>query len=124
MRKKLGLTHINPVDKFIRKYGIEMLPVAYAHNLLIVLAHAALLVDYIKKLKAEAKVVITSDHGECLGERGILEHPSINLPCTREIPVFIPEKVNVRLALKYSLSWKVRMLQKLRQKEYCRKLEK
>jgi len=110
---KLGLPPVNPVDKFIRRYGVELLPIAYAYNLLIVLAHAALLIGYIRKLKPEAKIVITADYGECLGEKYVLEHPSINMPCTREIPVFIPGKVNVEPALKYSLLWKNKTTMKL-----------
>ena len=116
MRKKLNLPPINPVDEFIRKYGISTLPIAYSYNLIIVLAYVALLVNFIKNIKPNAKIVITADHGECLGENGILEHPSLVMPCNRQIPVFEPRKVNIHSSSKYSLSWEIKLLMKLRKK--------
>jgi hypothetical protein len=107
VRGVLGLPPLNPIDDFIRKYGIEKLAKAYALNLLLVLANVAILVDRIKKLNPDAKIVITADHGECLGERGLLEHPPIVTACLREVPLFIVESANVKLASRYALRWKI-----------------
>ena len=48
----------------------RLLKEAYRDNLRLVLKHAADLVPML-----EGKVVITSDHGEALGEHGLFLHP-------------------------------------------------
>ena len=57
-------------SKIIRKYGRETLIKAYEDNLRLVLRHVK---DLVRKL--DGKIVITSDHGELLGEHGLYGHP-------------------------------------------------
>ena len=60
------------MDVVRRKYGKSGLIKAYRENLKMVL-------DYAAKLCARLphkKIVITSDHGELLGEEGAYEHPN------------------------------------------------
>jgi len=111
IRKMLGLPPLNPVDDFIRRYGVEKIFEAYASNLMIVIANVAALIDGIRRLRPNAKIVITSDHGECLGEQGCLEHPAgVEIAQLREVPVFIVESANVRLAWRYLLKWKIEVV--------------
>ena len=57
-------------SKIIKKYGKEVLIKAYEDNLRFVLRHVR---NLVKEL--EGKIVITSDHGELLGEHGLYGHP-------------------------------------------------
>lgn len=63
------------------KFGIDVLRQAYEENLRIVLSYAAKLVQHLK-----GKIVVTADHGELLGEKGLYGHP----PCKR-----FPELIEV-----------------------------
>jgi len=71
LRDKMRLPPISPMDVVRRNYGKNGLIEAYKENLRIVL-------DYVAKLcrKLFGKIVITSDHGELLGEEGAYEHPN------------------------------------------------
>jgi hypothetical protein len=72
LREKIGLPPTSPMDVVRRKYGKNGLIEAYKENLNIVL-------DYVAKLCSKLprkKIVITSDHGELLGEGGAYEHPN------------------------------------------------
>jgi len=72
LREKMGLSPVSPMDVCRRKYGNNGLREAYKENLRIVL-------DYVVKLCrkfSRKKIVITSDHGELLGEEGAYEHPN------------------------------------------------
>jgi len=72
LRDKVKLPPISPMDVVRRKYGKECLIDAYRENLKIVL-------DYVAKLCKKfprKKIVITSDHGELLGEEDAYEHPN------------------------------------------------
>lgn len=71
LRERIGLPPLSPMDAFKRKYGKNCLIEAYKENLKIVL-------EYVAKLckKVSGKKVITSDHGELLGEEGYYEHPN------------------------------------------------
>jgi len=118
-RKEIGLPPLDPMDDFLRKYGIKELAKAYAKNLLLVLANVALLVKEIKILKPHARIVITADHGECLGEEGLLGHSSINHLCLRDIPLFEVQSSNVKLANRYVLLWRIRMIRSLKPFRKC-----
>jgi hypothetical protein len=65
IREVLGTPPACPMDAVRRKYGNEILRQAYRENLEIVLEHVAQLIDALS-----GKIVITSDHGEMLGEDG------------------------------------------------------
>jgi len=71
LRDKMRLPPISPMDVVRRNYGKNGLIEAYKENLRIVL-------DYVAKLcrKLSGNIVITSDHGELLGEEGAYEHPN------------------------------------------------
>ncbi|MBD3155767.1 MAG: hypothetical protein GF368_03875 [Candidatus Aenigmarchaeota archaeon] len=54
-----------------------------------------LVLDSIEDLsrKIEGKIVITSDHGNCFGEKGLLEHPyGVHINELKDVPWFILEK--------------------------------
>jgi len=72
LKKLMTFLNMRPMsqgDAIIRKFGKQRLREAYEKNLNIVLKHAAELVDALT-----GKVVITSDHGEMLGEKGHYSH--------------------------------------------------
>jgi hypothetical protein len=71
-----------PVDVVLKQQGRSGVIDGYAENLNCVLTH---IVDLIHHLKG--KVVITSDHGELLGEYGVYGHtPNSNLKILRQVP--------------------------------------
>jgi hypothetical protein len=72
VRGVFRLPPISPIDTVVRAYGIEGLRKAYLENLLIALQHVAPLVNILLRY---GKVVITSDHGEYLGEKLSFSHP-------------------------------------------------
>ena len=72
LREKIGLPPISPMDIVRRKYGKSGLIEAYKENLKIVLGYVAKLCSRLPY----KKIVITSDHGELLGEEGAYEHPN------------------------------------------------
>lgn len=71
LRELIGLPPIDPLDAALRKVGERGLRKAYEENLRIVL-------DQVVQLLREiyGRVVITSDHGELLGENGLYGHPA------------------------------------------------
>ncbi len=82
MAEFLQLPPLSPMDAVRRKYGPEGLRRAYQENLEIVLKHVSQLLEYLK-----GKVVITSDHGEFLGEGRFYSHGlDSDDPCLRHIP--------------------------------------
>jgi len=72
LRDKMRLPPISPMDVVRRKYGRSGLIEAYKENLRIVLNYVAKLC---KRFPGK-NIVITSDHGELLGEDGAYEHPN------------------------------------------------
>jgi len=67
-----------------RKLGVEGLRRAYEENLKLVLSYVNKLVPH---LKGKELVVITADHGELLGERGLFGHPEgVRVPELIEVP--------------------------------------
>ncbi|MHC5060903.1 MAG: hypothetical protein ACYTFK_07455 [Planctomycetota bacterium] len=85
------LLHMEPkcaMDAVRRKYGPKMLQKAYADNLERALEQVAVLVKHLA-----GKIVITSDHGEFLGEGRRYAHPYGSLdPTVVEVPWLIIEK--------------------------------
>ena len=91
----LGLPSITPMDAILIMHGIDGLRKAYAENLKIVLGHVALLVS-----KLSGNIIITSDHGEFLGEKRRVGHPCGNYdPIVRSITWF--KITSVKRHLKY-----------------------
>jgi len=68
--------------------GLKFLRKAYEDNLKLVL-------EEVKKLvkNLEGKIVVTSNHGECFGEKFIIEHPTgIYIKELVEVPWLIVER--------------------------------
>ena len=73
------------MDAIRRIYGVKGLRKAYLENLRLVLEYVAVLVDRALKINPSAKVIITADHGELLGEEGLFNH-GIDHPLVRIVP--------------------------------------
>jgi hypothetical protein len=69
MRESLGLPPESPMDAARREFGEGGLREAYAMNLQIVLAYISSLLEDLS-----GTIVVTSDHGERLGEGGRFSH--------------------------------------------------
>jgi hypothetical protein len=87
IRRFLGMKPINPFEQIWREYKAgeisedEILDL-YKHNLERALESISKIVDDL-----EGKIVITSDHGESLGEKDVWGHRlESNLPVLREVP--------------------------------------
>lgn len=61
----------DPIEAVVRYYGIEILRRAYEENLKIVLSYVSRIIN-----KLSGRIVVTSDHGELLGENNMFGHPS------------------------------------------------
>jgi hypothetical protein len=84
IKKLLHFPPIDPMDATIRRYGISGLRKAYLDNLNMVLRYIALLASQLTR-----NIVITSDHGEFLGEKQRFGHPcDCSDPIVRTIPWF------------------------------------
>ncbi len=92
LRDLFGFPPAYPTDQFRRLYGLKELKNAYLWNLLYVLSIVS---STVKLLLEDGRLVaITSDHGECLGENGWLDHPCYkNIDILRNVFIFYPEKV-------------------------------
>ncbi len=78
----LGLPPLNSMDKVLRKVGEERLREGYHGNLERVLADVAPLLD-----ELDGTVVITSDHGELLGENNYYGHSYVpGYPAVIDVP--------------------------------------
>ena len=87
-RKLLNLEDGSPIDAMQRKVGNEGLRRAYAENLRFVLDYVARLVE-----KISGVIVVTSDHGERLGEGNNYSHYSgVYDPLLMQVPWFKVEK--------------------------------
>ena len=69
LRQWLGMEPASPMDAVRRKYGDPGLRTAYRENLRMVLKEVQELVRYLA-----GRIIITSDHGELLGEKGRYSH--------------------------------------------------
>lgn len=86
--KLLRLPHANPIDAVLMKVGNKGLREAYSENLRIVLSYVAKLVREVSGV-----IVVTSDHGERLGEGNSYSHYSgVRDPTLVEVPWFKVEK--------------------------------
>ncbi len=84
IRKKLGLADFQYIEIIAKKYGQEGLREIYRREVENVLKHIAKLVK-----KLPGKTVITSDHGELLGEDGFYGHIfDYSHPALLEVPWF------------------------------------
>jgi len=106
-----------PMDAIRRVYGVKGLRKAYLENLKLVLEHVAVLVDRVLKMNPGAKIIITANHGELLGEDGLFSH-GIDHPLIRIVPWFrvqsvkktpreVGKKIITRLVLKKKLLMKL-----------------
>lgn len=88
-KRALNRDSPNPIERIARKYGEETLRTLYEKNLRIALKEARALIE-----RLSGKIIITSDHGELLGEDGLYWHSGVvryrNLehPILREVPWF------------------------------------
>jgi len=80
IRLPVGAWKPNPPDTYVeglthnyKEISNNLLKQAYAENLGIVLEEVERLLS---RIPVQRKVVVTSDHGELLGENGMYEHPS------------------------------------------------
>jgi len=88
IREFLNLHPVTPMDAVRRKNGDAGLRLAYEKNLRIVLENVKILLEDLT-----GTIIITSDHGELLGEKGNYSHGIKCIdPLLREIPWFIVEK--------------------------------
>ncbi len=88
LRKLLGIPPKAPMESAWRTVGREQLRQAYAENLKAVLEQVAELVEHLS-----GKIVITSDHGELLGEDRCYAHPTgSDHRILREVPWLVIEK--------------------------------
>jgi len=123
LREKFRLPPASPMDAVRRKYGVRILRLAYAFNLRIVLEYVSLLVNHL-----EGEIIITSDHGEFLGERGYFSHNwGIKNRIVRHVPWFIVHGSKIsnlspmvkqieRISREYQLINKIRMIKTRRRK--------
>lgn len=82
LRKFFKLPPETPMEYVLHEYDVETLRSSYKENLKAVLSETARLLNFLS-----GKVVVTSDHGEFLGENKNFSHPcSSNHPILREIP--------------------------------------
>jgi len=96
IREALNLPPSQPMDAVRRKYGISGLREAYRENLRIVLGHVAELCGELLTSDLRRRIVITSDHGELLGEDGDYCHKRGSRDSNLvEIPVFELDNVEV-----------------------------
>lgn len=78
----LNLPPYSPMDAARRVLGKDGLRIAYCHNLTLVLKYVSRLLN-----ELSGKVIITSDHGELLGEEGKYSHTSRSFhPKLIEVP--------------------------------------
>lgn len=88
LRQWLHMAPASPMDAVRRHYGVEVLRKAYRDNLEIVLRKVRTLLAYMS-----GRIVVTSDHGELLGEDGCFSHFSGSKnPYLVEVPWLVIEK--------------------------------
>ncbi len=83
----LRLPPLSPMDDALRKVGGEGVKKAYRENLVRVLDSLETLIP-----KLSGKIVLTSDHGELLGESGRYGHDFESQKTLVEVPWFVIEK--------------------------------
>jgi hypothetical protein len=89
IRELLNLPPATPIDAVRRRIGKSGLRQAYTENLRLVLQYVARLVQDLS-----GAIIITADHGECLGEEGFYSHHvGLSDPLLLEVPWFEVKKV-------------------------------
>jgi hypothetical protein len=97
LRLKFRLPPATPMDEFRQKWGVKGLREAYNENVNIILEHVAELCSVIQKKYRSRTIVITSDHGEMLGEDGKFSHRTGSKnPILFEVPYFIVTRSKVK----------------------------
>ena len=88
LRKLLSIPPKAPMEIVLRNYTVDELREAYRANLDLVLEQAAILVRHLA-----GRIVVTSDHGELLGEDRSFSHPTNSEhSILREVPWLVIEK--------------------------------
>ncbi len=88
----MNLPPLSPLDATRRRFGIKGLRLAYEDNVMLALDAASRLIEHL--MDSGLKVVITSDHGELLGEGGRFSHPcGSNHKILRTVPIFTVRSV-------------------------------
>jgi hypothetical protein len=96
LRQLLGMPPGCAMDAARRKYGRKMLPKAYEATLQRTLAQVTVLLKHLT-----GKIIITSDHGELLGENRRYAHPYGSLdPTLIEVPWLTIEKAEKEIHTK------------------------
>ena len=96
LRQLLGMPPGCAMDAARRKYGRKMLPKAYEATLQRTLAQVAVLLKHLT-----GKIIITSDHGELLGENRRYAHPYGSIdPTLIEVPWLTIEKTERQIDTK------------------------
>ena len=91
LRKLLRMPTKKPMEGALRICGRKGLRKAYEANLLRVLEQVAVLLKQIS-----GRIVITSDHGELLGENKLYSHPSDSLhPILLEVPWLVIDRPGI-----------------------------
>jgi len=94
LRNILNLPYYGPIDYVVRKFGIKHLCKFYNLNVLIVLESVC---DLVENIGDGKEIIITSDHGEFLGEKLSIGHPwGISDPILRNVPWFRVKKLKKR----------------------------
>ncbi len=82
LRKFFKLPPKTPMEHLLQKHSVQELRNAYSENLTAVLKEVSRLVEYLS-----GRIVITSDHGEFLGEDNYFSHPqNCDHPIVRNVP--------------------------------------
>ncbi|MBE0535805.1 MAG: hypothetical protein IH624_09060 [Phycisphaerae bacterium] len=90
LRKWLNMPPKAPMEVVLRRHTVEQLREAYRDNLQRVLVQTALL---IKQLSG--RIIVTSDHGELLGEDRCFSHPTgSDHPILRQVPWLVIDKTS------------------------------
>ena len=109
LREVLRLPPATPMDAARRKLGVNGLKRAYLENLRIVLENIAILIKHLS-----GNIVITSDHGELLGEKWKYSHPcGYKTRILREVPWFRVTKVKdsaILRSVRLRLKWRIKLL--------------
>lgn len=88
LRKWLGLPPRAPMEYVIHRYDNRVLRNAYRANLKLVLKNAARLIEHLA-----GRIIVTSDHGDFLGENRRYSHPSnTRHPILLEVPWLVIDK--------------------------------
>lgn len=76
------------IEKLLRRHEVSEIKEAYNSNLELVLDNVEKLID-----KLSGKIVITADHGQAFGEKGIYTHPpGVHISELVEVPWFVIQK--------------------------------